>query len=113
MASIDFLATEVKGFGCKNVNIDWRSKRRCPASTGNGDIDAGLDDVGQLMTGQGRGQAENAARRSIRNLEEVLIRLRGACPLVKPTSDLLNEPLISVRIQPLRRNAGSPPCSVA
>jgi hypothetical protein len=110
VASVDFLATEVKGFGCKKVNIDRRSKRRCPASTGNGDIDAGLDDVGQLMTGRGRGQAESAARRSIRNLEEVLIRLRGACPLVEPTSDLLNGTLISERIQPLRRNSGSPRC---
>ena len=59
------------------------------------------------MTGQGRDQAEGAARRSIRNLEEVLIRLCGACPLVEPASDLLNETLISVRIQPLRGNSGT------
>jgi hypothetical protein len=54
VASIDFLATEVKGFSCKNVNIDRRTQHRCPASTGNGDIDAGWDDVRQFMTGQGR-----------------------------------------------------------
>src|SRR5258705_10380994 len=113
MARIDFLAPEVEGLSCKNVNIDGRTQRRSPASTGNGDIDAGWDDVGQFMTGQGRDQAEGAARRSIRNLEEVLITLRGACPLVEPTSDLLNETLISVRIQPLRRNSGSPRCVVA
>jgi hypothetical protein len=62
VASIDFLATEVKGFSCKNVNIDRRTQRRCPASTGNGDINSGWDDVRQFMTGQGRGQAEGAAR---------------------------------------------------
>src|SRR6266702_2868212 len=87
MARIDFPAPEVEGFSCKNVNIDRRTQRRCPASTGNGDIDAGWDDVGQFMTGQGRDQAEGAARRSIRNLEEVLIRLCGACALIEPTSD--------------------------
>src|SRR5260370_22110752 len=113
MGGIDFPAPEVEGFSCKNVNIDRRTQRRCPASTGNRDIDARWDDVGQFMTGQGRDQAESAARRSIRNLEEVLIRLCDACPLVESASDLLNETLISVRIQPLRGNSGPPRCGIA
>jgi hypothetical protein len=45
VASIDFLAPEIEGFNCKNVNIDRRTQRRCSASTGNGDMDAGWDDV--------------------------------------------------------------------
>jgi len=89
VASIDFHAPEVEGFSCKNANIHRRSQRWCPVSTGYGDFDAVWDDVGQFMTGQDRDQAEGAARRSIRNLEEVLVRLRSACPLVEPTSDLL------------------------
>lgn len=113
MAGVDFLAPEVEGFSCKNVNVDRRTQRRCPASTGNGNIDSSGDDVAQFMTGQGRDQAEGAARRSICNLEEVLIRLCGACPLVEPASDLLNETLISVRIQPLRGNSGTPRCGIA
>jgi len=105
LANDEFLSPDIKRVTREDVNRNGLAQRWGATAARDRYVDLGRNDVGKAMASQSGHEAQRAARRAMRDLEEILIDLFCISPAVQAASDLLQDPLISPCIQPLCRQA--------
>ena len=108
IADIEFFTPKIECVARKNMNIDGGAQRGNATAPRYGDVDTCGNNVGQSMARESSNQAKGAVRSSMRNFQKILVSFRSTCPLIEPTPNLVDKPLIPVRIEPFGRNAGRP-----
>ena len=112
IADCKFASAQIERLACKDVNVDRLTQRRYATTTWQCYIQSRWDNVRQSMTCKRCDQTERASGGTVSNFQQLLIDLGSIRPTVQSASDLIDEPLIPIRIQALGRDARGPGLSV-
>ena len=89
----------------EDVNRDSLAQSWNATAAGNRYVDLGRNGVCETMASQSRNETQRSARRTMSDLKQVLIDLLCISPAIQAATDLVQNPLISPGVQPLRRQA--------
>jgi len=108
IADCKLASAQFERIACEDVNVDRLAQSRYATTTWQCYIQSRWDNVRQSMTCKRCDQTERASGGTVSNFQQLLIDLASISPTVKSASDLIDEPLISIRIKALGRDARGP-----